>query len=108
MKKKITRLMLMLFFLTTFSAALYAEVFQSEVRSVNGHEITVVKKDPADGTAGTEEVHVMTSQKTEFENLVSLEELRPGDEVKVSAEWRAEKNYWLAKSLSVEKVKIRQ
>ena len=108
MKKRITGLVMLLFLLVAFSAVLYAEVFQSEIKSVNGNEITVVKKDPATGEAGSEEFQVQTSRKTKLKNFASLEELRPGDEVKVNAKWHDKQSCWMAKSLLVSKVEIRQ
>ena len=105
---KRTGLMVMLFLLTTFSAVLYAEVFQSEIKSVNANKITGVKKDPVTGKVETEEFQALTSRKTKLRNFNSLEELQPGDEVKVNAQWNKKQNYWQAKSLSLVKVKIKQ
>ena len=110
MERRITEWVLLMIFLAIFSVGVYAEVFPSEVRSVNtaANQITVVKKDPVTGKASAEEFLVETSGKTKLKNFASLEDLRPGDEVNVNAKWREKQNAWQAKSLSVAKVKIKQ
>ena len=106
MKKKITGWMMLIFLLGIFSAPSYAEVFQSEVKSANGNEIVMVRKDPVTGTVNLEEQHVRVSKRTKLGNLESLSDLRPGDEVEIDGKWNKKKDYWDAKSLSVAKVKI--
>ena len=91
-----------------YSSVLYAETFQSEVRSVNSNSnmITVVKKDPVTGTMSAEDQRVLASKKTKFGNLDSLSDLSPGDEVEIEGKWNKKRDSWDAKSLSVEKVKL--
>ena len=108
MKKKITGLGMTLFLVMIFSVVLHAEVFQGEVKSVSPGGITVVMKDPATGSVGSEKFQVQTSRETQLKNFASLEELRPDDEVIVSGKWDEKLNYWKAEWLSVVKAKIKQ
>ena len=93
---------------TFYSSILYAEIFQSEVRSVDpgSNIITAVEKNTVTGVAGPAEFQIVASDQTQLENFNSLAELRPGDEVKVDAQWSGQLKCWQAQSLALQKVKI--
>ena len=92
-----------------YETIVYAEVLEGEIKTVNveSSNIAMVAKDPATGQMASEELLVKASSKTKLENVASLSELRPGDEIKVETDWNKKTSCWDAKSLLVAKVQIR-
>ena len=107
MERNIVILSVLILMLAVYSVSAYAETVQGEVKDIyDSNKVKVLKKDPATGKIGTEQLQIQVYKETKLMNFATLTELRNGDEVKAEAVQNKTTGNWDAQTLSVSKVKI--
>ncbi len=86
----------------------FAEVIQGELAAVNASEgsLVIVRSDPQTGAAEAEGVKAVVGEKTTFDGIGSLQDLRAGDEIRADVQADTASGVWLVQSLALDKVKI--
>ncbi len=87
-----------------------AEEIQGELTEVNPGTQTfrIARSDPSNLSVEPESIRVQVGSNTELKGFLKLEELRKGDEVLADVEPGETAGTWSAKSVQIDKVRIRE